>query len=44
MAPGYAADLVLVEGNPLEDITLLARPEETLRLIVKAGRMVKNTL
>lgn len=31
LAPGRRADLVLVEGNPLEDLSLLARPLEVLR-------------
>jgi len=41
---GAYADLVLVDGNPLEDISLLADPEKNLRLIMKDGKLYKNTL
>lgn len=41
---GAYADLVIVEGNPLEDITILSRPDETLRLIMKDGVIYKNTI
>jgi imidazolonepropionase-like amidohydrolase len=41
---GAYADLVLVDGNPLEDISLLAEPETNLKLIVKDGVVYKNTL
>lgn len=41
---GAYADIVLVDGNPLEDITLLADPEKNLRLIMKDGKLYKNTL
>ncbi len=38
------ADLVIVNGNPLEDIGLLADPESNLLLIMKDGKVYKNTL
>ncbi|GAB4818041.1 hypothetical protein N2152v2_005087 [Parachlorella kessleri] len=41
VAEGYLADLLVVQGNPLEDIALLTRPEETLKLIMKGGVVVK---
>ena len=41
---GAMADLILVDGNPVEDITLLARPETAFPVIMKAGQTVKNTL
>jgi imidazolonepropionase-like amidohydrolase len=41
---GAYADLLIVEGDPLEDITVLADPEKTLRLIMKDGVIYKNTL
>jgi imidazolonepropionase-like amidohydrolase len=41
---GALADLLLVEGNPLDDVTLLARPDTSLAVIMKDGRVVKNTL
>lgn len=41
---GAYADLIIVEGNPLEDITLLSDPGKNLRLIMKDGTVYKNTL
>jgi imidazolonepropionase-like amidohydrolase len=36
--------LLLVEGNPLENIELLKDPENKLMLIMKDGKIYKNTL
>ncbi|MFC6159481.1 metal-dependent hydrolase family protein [Kribbella jiaozuonensis] len=41
---GAWADLLVVDGNPLEDIAVLTDPERRLRLIMQGGRIVKNTL
>ena len=41
---GALADLLLVEGNPLENIDLIADPESNFRVIMKDGRVYKNTL
>jgi imidazolonepropionase-like amidohydrolase len=41
---GAYADLLIVEGNPLEDATLLADYENNIRLIMKDGVVYKNTL
>jgi imidazolonepropionase-like amidohydrolase len=41
---GAYADVVVVEGNPLKDITLLADPAKNLKLIMKDGKVYKNTL
>ena len=38
------ADLLLVDGNPLENVALLADPARSLALIMKDGRVYKNTL
>lgn len=40
---GAHADLLVVEGDPTQDLSMLMRPAG-LRLIVQAGRVVKNTL
>ena len=42
--PGAIADLLVVEGNPLEDINIMTEPETNLRLIMKAGSIYKNEL
>jgi imidazolonepropionase-like amidohydrolase len=41
---GALADLLLIEGNPLEDITVVADPDKNFLLIMKDGRIHKNTL
>lgn len=41
--PGAAADLLVVDGDPLTDIRLLEHPDK-LRLIMKAGQTVHNRL
>ncbi len=42
--PGARADLLAVDGDPLSDIGVLQRPDECLALIMKAGRIYKDTL
>lgn len=39
---GAWADLLLVDGNPLEDLQLLARPDQAFRVIMKDGIMFKH--
>lgn len=41
---GAYADLLLINGNPLEDISILTKPEESLALIMKDGKVYKDTL
>ena len=41
---GALADLLLVDGNPLEDINLIADPAKNFKVIMKDGRIYKNTL
>jgi imidazolonepropionase-like amidohydrolase len=41
---GALADLLLVDGNPLEDIDLVANPAKNFPLIMKDGKIYKNTL
>ena len=44
VAPGALADLLVVDGNPLEDLTLLQHQGRHLSLIVKAGKIFKDSL
>jgi imidazolonepropionase-like amidohydrolase len=37
---GARADLLVVDGNPLDDIRVLTRPEQHLRHVVKAGTVI----
>ena len=41
---GAYADLLLIDGNPLEDVTLLADYENNIDLIMKDGKIYKNAL
>lgn len=41
---GALADLLLVEGNPLQDIALIANPDKNFVLIIKDGVIFKDTL
>jgi len=41
---GAYADLLLVDGNPLDDILLLTDPQKNLNLIMKDGKIYKNQL
>ncbi|WP_166745756.1 metal-dependent hydrolase family protein [Sphingomonas naasensis] len=42
--PGAFADLLLVDGNPLQDIKLIADPARNFLVIMKDGKIYKNTL
>jgi imidazolonepropionase-like amidohydrolase len=41
---GALADLLLVDGDPLADITVLENPEQNLLVIMKDGQIYKNAL
>jgi|UniRef100_A0A914Z8F8 imidazolonepropionase-like amidohydrolase len=41
---GAMADMLLIDGNPLEDISLIADPDKNMKLIIKDGVIHKNTL
>lgn len=41
---GAYADLLLVDGNPLEDISLVTDPNKNFLIIMKDGKIYKNTL
>jgi imidazolonepropionase-like amidohydrolase len=40
VAPGAYADLLLLDGNPLDDLEILTRTEQTLQLVVRGGDVV----
>jgi imidazolonepropionase-like amidohydrolase len=44
VAPGALADLLVVDGDPLADLSLLERPEQSLAAIVKGGELVVDRL
>jgi imidazolonepropionase-like amidohydrolase len=41
---GAYADLLLIDGNPLRDIEVMVNPAENFDLIMKDGKIHKNTL
>jgi imidazolonepropionase-like amidohydrolase len=41
---GALADLLLVDGNPLENINLVADAAKNFLVIMKDGKVYKNTL
>jgi imidazolonepropionase-like amidohydrolase len=44
VAPGALADLLVVDGNPLERLEVLTDPARNLRLVMAAGRVHRNEL
>lgn len=42
--PGALADLLLVDGDPIADIGLIADPAKNVVVIMKDGRIYKNTV
>ncbi len=44
IAPGAFADLLLIDGNPLDDITLTGGQGDHLDLIVRSGEIIENRL
>ena len=44
IAPGAWADLLVADGNPASSLDFLADPDKNLSLIMKDGKIYKNTL
>ena len=44
VAQGATADLLVVDGNPLEDSNVLARPDKSVRAVLQDGRLVVDRL
>lgn len=40
LQPGSAADVILVSGNPLADLSVLVEHETTVRLVIRAGEIL----
>jgi len=41
---GAYADILLINGDPLEKLEILLNPEENLLLIMKDGKIYKNII
>ena len=44
IAVGAYADMILVEGNPLDDVAVLVDYDENIKVVIKDGEIYKNTL
>jgi imidazolonepropionase-like amidohydrolase len=44
IAPGALADLIIIDGDPCADLSLLARPQEALKAVIRDGAFVINRL
>jgi imidazolonepropionase-like amidohydrolase len=44
VAPGASADLLVVEGDPLQNLAVLTDPERRLKLVMARGRLCVNHL
>ena len=44
LVAGAWADLLVVDGDPTRDASILGSPQTSLRLIMKAGRVYRDTL
>ncbi len=44
VAPGALADLIVVDGNPLEDLGVFTADGERVHIVIKNGRIVKDIL
>jgi len=43
VALGLDADLIVIDGDPLSDIGILARPQENLKMVMKRGKIMLQT-
>ena len=44
IAPGAKADLIVIDGDPLADLTIFSRPQETLKAVMVDGAMTIDRL
>lgn len=44
LVPGAFADLLIVDGDPAQELAMLAAPATGIRLLMKAGRVVRSSL
>ena len=42
IAPNAFADVLVLDSNPLADVTILDRPEDHLLAVIKGGRVVSS--
>jgi imidazolonepropionase-like amidohydrolase len=44
VTPGASADLLVLDGNPLENIRILAAPQRHLKLVMARGDIITNSI
>ncbi len=44
IAPDALADMIIVDGDPLDDLSLFVHSSETVALVMKGGRIVRSRL
>ena len=44
LSESISEKVILIDGNPIDDISILDRASETVVLVMKSGRVVKNRL
>jgi imidazolonepropionase-like amidohydrolase len=44
IAEGFVADVIAVQGNPLDDVSVFTGDGHNVQLVIKGGEIVKNTL
>ena len=44
ISPGAYADLIVLNGNPLVDLTLFQNPEKNIPVVMKGGAFLRNNL
>lgn len=44
LVPGAFADLLVVDGDPTQELSMLAEPARGIRLLMQGGRVVRDTL
>ncbi len=44
LVAGAIADLLVVDGDPMQSLEMLTRPEQGIRLLMQGGRTVRNSL
>jgi imidazolonepropionase-like amidohydrolase len=44
ISAGSYADLIVLDGNPLDDLRLIEQPKEHFKVIIKNGIIYKNEL
>ena len=42
VAEGFLADLIVVDGDPVEDISIMTQPDRYLKMVMKGGKILRR--